>query len=415
MTLQELRDLIPALKQSSYFQVGGIAPSPQPVIDTMLRWLNYQNQGPADPGISAEISALEPRLVDKLAAFIRADPAEIMLNTNCTIGINVVAWGFNWQPGDVVVLSDHEHPGNLLTWYNLVGRYGIQIRWLKIQNDEGKLLQDLTALLSAHPPRVVSLSHVSRRTGIRLPARRISDLVHHHGALLLLDGAQSFGAIPLDMREIDADFYTFSGHNWSLGPKGTGGFYVKSSRLEFLQPSWIGSHSQKSFDAAGNYELLDSARRFEFGTHDIATIAGWEKAIDMLSAVGWSQIFETVADLTSLAKRSLSQIPGLTILTPEPYSQSSGIVTFQIAGLTSAEICKHLYEQHKILAGGLERDLVMVRLCIHAINTPEEIAALVAALQRIGNSSLQAPANDKRWPRSGQVPPCTTSTPPSIT
>lgn len=383
MTLQKLRDLIPALKQTIYFQVGGIAPSPQPVMDTMVRWLNFQNQGPADPRFSEEISALEPRLVNTLAAFINADPLEIMLNTNTTIGINIVAWGFNWQPGDVVILSDHEHPGNLLTWYNLVRRYDIEIRWLKIQNDEEKLLQDLADLLAARPPRVVSLSHVSRRTGIRLPARRISDLVHHYGSVLLLDGAQSFGAIPLDMQQIDADFYTFSGHKWVLGPKGTGGFYVKRRLLEFLQPSWIGSHSQKSFDIAGNFELLDSARRFEFGTHDIATIAGWEKAMDMLGEIGWPLLFETYADLTCLTKRVLSQIPGLTILTPEPFAQSSGIITFQIEGLTSAAICRHLYEKHKILAGGLERDTVMVRLCIHAINTPEEITTLTAALREI--------------------------------
>ena len=116
-----------------------------------------------------------------------------MLGENTTIGINIVANGINWQAGDNVILSDKEHPGNRITWYSHVHRYGIELRFLQVVHDEEQMLEQFEQLLDERT-RVVSISHVCRRTGQRLPARALVDLAHERGIPVLLDGAQAYGA-----------------------------------------------------------------------------------------------------------------------------------------------------------------------------------------------------------------------------
>lgn len=379
MQLPDIRRLTPITQEYAYFQSSGFSPKTEPVIEETNRWARFHNAGGAAPAVHEEMLKGFEATRDKVAQSMNAASDEIVLGENTTIGINIVANGINWQAGDNVILSDKEHPGNRITWYSHVHRYGIELRFLEVVHDEEQMLEQFERLLDERT-RVVSISHVCRRTGQRLPARALIDLAHDRDTPVLLDGAQAYGAVPVDMRELDCDFYAFSGHKYIMAPQGTGGFFVRRDRIPWIQPSWIGSHSQKDFDLVGGLTLLDEAKRFEFGTRNLADQIGFGKALDCWAEVGWEKVFSYIAGYTDRMKSSLRDVPGLTLHTPLPYEKSSGIVTFSLEGYTSAEILERLKER-KVLVAPLELDGSMIRVSTHVFNNEDDLERLVAGLE----------------------------------
>ena len=378
MQLSDIRRLTPITQEYAYFQSSGFSPKMEPVIEETNRWARYQNAGGAAPGIHEKMLEGFEAARAKVAQSMNADSGEIVLGENTTIGINIVANGINWRAGDNVILSDKEHPGNRITWYSHVQRYGIELRFLQVVHDEERMLDQFEQLLDART-RVVSISHVCRRTGQRLPARALVDIAHQRDVRVLLDGAQAYGAIEVDMRALDCDFYAFSGHKYIMAPQGTGGFFVRRDRIPWIQPSWIGSHSQKDFDLVGGLTLLDEAKRFEFGTRNLADQIGFGKALDCWAEIGWDKVFAYIGGYTERVKAALKTVPGLSLHTPLPYQKSSGIVTFSLNGHTSAQIQEHL-KQEKVLVAPLELDGTMIRVSTHVFNDEQDLARLVAGL-----------------------------------
>jgi selenocysteine lyase/cysteine desulfurase len=389
MDISDIRKLTAGTQSLIYFNTSGFSPKPAPVIDEVIKWMHFQNQGPARSDVYQPIMAMFDGVRDKIGQALNASADEIMLTENATVGINIVAYGIDWQAGDNVILSTHEHPGNRITWYNIATRYGVELRFLPISNDEPELLASLDAMIDDRT-RLVSISHVSRRSGLRLPARQITELAHSKDVPVLFDGAQSFGSIPIDVKEIGCDYYSFSGHKYIMGPQGTGGFYVRSDRLESIKPSWIGSHSQSEMDDRGNMKLHNAAKRFEFGTRNMADHAGFGKALDIWQEIGWDKVFGTIAQKSSELKERLLAVPGIELATPMSYEQSSGIVSFRIDGLKLGELAANLLENEKILASPIEwgeGERPGLRVAVHVFNTSEEFDILIGGLHRLINQA----------------------------
>ncbi len=384
MKLHDVRRLTPITQEYAYFQSSGFSPKMEPVIEETARWARFHNAGAVAPGIHDKVLKAFEETREKVARSIHADADEIVLGENTTIGINIVANGIDWQPGDNVILSDKEHPGNRITWYSHVRRYGIELRFLPVVHDEEEMMDAFLPLLDART-RVVSISHVCRRTGQRLPVRPLIDVAHNRDVPVLLDGAQSYGAIPVDMRALDCDFYAFSGHKYIMAPQGTGGFYVRRDRIEWLKPSWIGSHSQKDFDNEGGLTLLDEAKRFEFGTRNLADQVGFGYALDCWQEIGWSNVFAYIQEYTDRTKAALQGVSGLVLHTPLSYEKSSGIVTFSIPGHTAAEIQERLLEE-KVLVSPLEKDGALIRVSTHVFNDEGDLTRLVAGIESMVRS-----------------------------
>jgi len=386
MLVSEIRELLNLPDGCAYFQTGGFSPKPQPVIEEVIKYLKLQSQGPAIDWIHEQMMEMYEDVRAKVAQALNADSDEIMLTENTTIGLNIIASGIDWQPGDNVILSTHEHPGNRIPWYSLVKRYGIELRFLTVQNNEQALLTEFESLLD-NRTQIVSLSHVSRRTGLRLPAKRIVELAHKHNVPVLLDGAQSFGAIPVDVRDLNCDFYAFSGHKYILGPQATGGFYVRKDRLEWIKPSWIGSHSQQEMDMLGHLVLHNTAKRFEFGTRNLADQAGFGKALDLLQAIGWENVHATLETYTGKMKSALQSIPNLVLETPLLFDQSSGNIAFHIPGLLANEIYQALWMQHHVLVSTLEGNDHSIRISTHIFNNAKDCDQLVEGLRDVVNKA----------------------------
>lgn len=385
MNVTDIRRLTPATENYAYFQTSGFSPKPEPVIDEVVRLTRFYSQGPALPGVYSKLQEVLEATRAKVAQSLNATADEIVLGENATIGINIVANGIAWQPGDNLVLTTHEHPGNRIPWYNLIKRYGVQLRFLNVDEDDERMLDELEGLIDSRT-RLLSLSHVSRRTGVRFPAQAITALAQRHGIPVLWDGAQSYGAIPVDVKALDCDFYTFSGHKYIMAPQGTGGCYIRRDRIEWVKPSWIGSHSQKDFDLVSGLTLLDEAKRFEFGTRNLADQGGFGKALDLWQEIGWGNVFGAIAAYTDRMKAALIAIPGVILETPLPYAKSAGIVTISVPGFTSAGLYASLLDHERILVSPLEHDTSMIRISTHVFNTDEEIDRLVNGIRRIQNS-----------------------------
>ena len=385
MNVTDIRRLTPATENYAYFQTSGFSPKPEPVIDEVVRLTRFYSQGPALPGVYSKLQEVLEATRAKVAQSLNATADEIVLGENATIGINIVANGIAWQPGDNLILTTHEHPGNRIPWYNLIKRYGVQLRFLNVREDDDQMLDELAGLIDSRT-RLLSLSHVSRRTGVRFPAQAITARAQRHGIPVLWDGAQSYGAIPVDVKALDCDFYTFSGHKYIMAPQGTGGCYIRRDRIEWVKPSWIGSHSQKDFDLVGGLTLLDEAKRFEFGTRNLADQGGFGKALDLWQAIGWGNVFAAIAAYTDRMKAALIAIPGVILETPLPYTKSAGIVTISVPGFTSAGLYASLLDHERILVSPLEHDTSMIRISTHVFNTDEEIDRLVNGIRRIQNS-----------------------------
>ncbi|MEM7539757.1 MAG: aminotransferase class V-fold PLP-dependent enzyme [Chloroflexota bacterium] len=381
MKLSDVRTLTPVTQEYAYYQTSGFSPKMDPVIDETVKWMRYHNAGPAAPGVHSKVLGLFEEARGKVARAINASADEIVLGENTTIGINIVANGINWQAGDNVILTNHEHPGNRIPWYNFITRYGVELRFLTVDHDEEQMLDELEQLIDERT-QVLAISHVCRRTGQRFPARELTEIAHAKDVPVLLDGAQSFGAIPVDVKELNCDFYAFSGHKYIMAPQGTGGFYVRGDRIEWLKPSWIGSHSEKNFDLVGGMTLLDEAKRFEFGTRNLADQIGFGKALDIWAEIGWENIFSYIETYTDQMKAALAEIPGLVIDTPLPYAQSSGIVTFSLPGHGSLDIYEHL-QGLGVLVSPLEKDTSKIRVSTHVFNNEDDLARLVAGIRQL--------------------------------
>lgn len=381
-SISDIRDMLPDMGGYAYFQTSGFSPKPIPVIDEIIHWLRFQSRGPALPFVGDKIQKVFEKTRSRVAGALNASPEEIVLGENATVGINIVANGIEWKEGDNVILSSHEHPGNRLTWYNIADRHHVKLRFVKMTNDRNRMLNELRQMVDDRT-RLISISHVSRRTGMRVPAAAICEIAHNQDVPVLFDGAQSFGAIPVDVRELDCDFYAFCGHKYILAPQGTGGLYIRQDRIEWVKPSWIGSHSQKTFDQDGNMMLLDEAKRFEFGTRNLPDQAGFGKALDIWNEIGWKNVFQGIAQYSDHVKKALQQIPDLVLETPLAYEESSGIVTFHVPGYDSITVLDSLRDHEKVLGSSLEFSQESVRISTHVFNTDEHLARLVSGIRRI--------------------------------
>ena len=254
MNLSDIRRVTPATEAHAYFQTSGFSPKPEPVVEEVIRWLRFQNQGPALGWVINDMLEMLEETRTKVAQTINADPEEILLSENATTGINIVASGIDWKPGDNVILSSHEHPGNRVPWYNLAQRYGLEIRFARVTNDEAEFLAEFERHFDKRT-RLAAISHVSRETGLRFPARAMIEIAHLHDVPILFDGAQSFGSIPIDVKALNCDFYCLSGHKYIMAPQGTGAFYVREDRIEWLKGSWLGAH--RRFNTTDAFELLE--------------------------------------------------------------------------------------------------------------------------------------------------------------
>ena len=271
---------------------------------------------------------------EKVQHFINAnESAEVLFTRGTTTSLNWVAKSYgeaNVRQGDEILISVMEHHSNLIPWQQLAKKTGAALKYIEL-TEEGLLdMESFHAQLS-EKTKIIALAHVSNVLGVINPIQDIARLAHARGAVLVVDGAQAVPHMAVDVQELDADFYAFSGHKM-VGPTGIGVQYGKRTLLEQMEPVEFGGEMIAVVDEQDS-TWKELPWKFEAGTPNIAGAIGLGAAIDYLSTVGLSAIQEHEKALMAYLWPKLLTIPGLTIYGPKDLAKRTGIVTFNLDGL----------------------------------------------------------------------------------
>ena len=380
-----LRKIIPALSECTYLNCGTFGPVPSPVTNEIVRLLRLiEAEGPFNPDVNTHVLSVYERARTEMSGFVGVTPEEIALTRNVSDGINIVATGFDWLPGDEVIITDQEHPSGALPWMNLARRYGIVVKQLPLSHDYDQVSSDLTNLLSPRT-RLVFVSHVSTMDGFRLPVKRLCKIAHLRGVPVMIDGAHAVGQIEVDIADIGCDFYTGCGHKWLLAPQGSGFLYVAKEWIDRLQLTWLGWGMTSEYDLpASSFEAVSEARKFEFATMNWAHFGGLVKSIEIAEQLGIKNIEAKIRNLSAYLKQRLSDIPGIEILSPLESEYSTGLVAISTAGLKEEEPGTLLWNQHRILVAHNPQQKWM-RLAVGHFLVGEELERLVDSLSLLGS------------------------------
>ena len=383
--IDRIRADIPALGESIYMNTGGTGPLPRQVADRVIdQYRSAFEGGPDIPTIKGPINEEFERARGTVASFFGVSPEEIALLRSVSEGLSTVAYGMDWSAGDEVIVTEEEHPTGIMVWLSLAEQRGIRIRKMPIPEDREEMLTGLDALINDRT-RLVCISHVTTDTGTRLPAEDICKLAHDRGVPVALDAAQSSGQFPVDLRQMDCDFYAGTGHKWLLGGWGTGYFYVRRDWVERLNVSWTGSGAG-TFDrnAVSDLEFLDTAHRFEFGGRHQPLYNAMGAAIEYLDGVGMTGIETRSMELADRLKAGIAEIPGAVLRSPESSEFSTGIVTLSVDGLSGTDFNSQMLERWRIL-GRPALDQTAMRLCCAFFIEDDEIDTILEGISTLAN------------------------------
>jgi cysteine desulfurase/selenocysteine lyase len=335
----------------------------------------------------------------RIAAFIGADPSEIVFTRNATEASNLVAYSISNAstapgasalaigPGDEVLITELEHHANLVPWQQLCQRTGATLRWFGVTEDGRVDLSDIDALVNERT-RLVAVSHQSNVTGVMPPVARIAQAAHAVGALVVVDAAQSVPHHPVDVTETDADFLYFSAHKM-LGPTGVGILWGRRELLEAMPP-FISGGSMIEVVKMEETTFLPPPQRFEAGVPAVAQTVGLAAACDYLDAVGMDKVAEHERMLTQRAIDALTAIPGVRILGPLNTQDRGGAVSFTVDQVHPHDVGQVLDELGIAVRTGhhcawpLHRALgvqASTRASLYLYNTPDEVDTLADGIR----------------------------------
>ena len=305
-----------------------------------------------------------------IATAIGSRPEEIALCNNTTDGINIVADGVDWQPGDEVITCNLEHPSGLLPWFYIRDRFGVSVKIVTVPPDGTGVVEAFEEALSPRT-RLVCVSHASWCTGLRLPVAEICAAAHRFGAAVVVDGAQGPGHVATNVKDLGCDFYGLSGQKWLMGPHGAGGLYVSSSALWQPKASHLGWASVSQFDPAGQYQLHSEARRYEYATTNHGVLAGLNEAVRLYLDNGPAAVFERILQLSDRLVVNLESLPDAEIISPRGQGLSTGLVAFRLVGHSSKDVVMRLWQKHRVVSRWVDPEAI--RFSIHIFNTEDEI------------------------------------------
>jgi len=374
-----------------FLDSGASAQKPQCVIDCMTQVMEeeYANVHRGVYYLSQRATSRYEAVRGNIARFINA-PSEnnIVFTRGGTEAINLVAasWGrTNLTAGDEIIISTMEHHANIVPWQMLRDELGITWKIAPI-DDDGNFLMDRFADLLGPRTKLVAVTHVSNVLGTVLPIREITRLAHEHGALVLVDGCQGITHMPIDVAELDVDFYVFSGHKL-YGPTGIGALYGRAEILAKMPPYQGGGDMIKSVSFEKTV-YQDPPLRFEAGTPAIVETIGLGAAIDYLRDLDMAAIEKYEAELTSYAQNQLEAMAGVTVygrarnkhsiisfLVDDVHAHDVGTIVDRagVAVRVGHHCAQPLMQRFEVPA--------MVRCSIGLYNTKEDIDALVAAVK----------------------------------
>ncbi|MBC1533025.1 cysteine desulfurase [Listeria seeligeri] len=397
--IQKIRADFPILAQEinekplAYLDNAATSQKPKQVIRALTHYYEFDNAN-----VHRGVHTLAARATDafesaraKVAKFIHArEVAEIIFTRGTTSAINLVVDSYgnaNIEAGDEIVISYLEHHSNLIPWQQLAKRKGAVLKYIELEED-GTISIEQAEKTITEKTKIVALAHVSNVLGTITPIKEIAALAHKVGAVILVDGAQAVPHMEVNVVDLDADFYAFSGHKM-MAPTGIGVLYGKRELLDKMKPTEFGG------EMIDFVELYDSTWKelpwkFEAGTPIIGGAIALGAAIDYLAAIGIDTIHAYEQELVSYAIEQMSKLEGITIYGPTDASKRCGLVTFNIEGAHPHDVATILDEDGVAIRAGHHCAQPLMkwldvsstaRASFYIYNTKEEIDALIEGLK----------------------------------
>lgn len=377
-----------------WFDNAATTQKPQSVIDAISAFYERDNSNVHRGAhtLAARSTDAYEQARDKVARFIGASTSEeIVFVRGTTEGINLVAktWGRkNIGAGDEIVVTTLEHHANIVPWQMLAQETGAVIRVVPVTN-RGEILMEEYGNLLGPKTKLVAFTQVSNAIGTILPVKEMIAMARRYGAHVLVDGAQSIPHLPINVQQLDADWFVFSGHKL-FGPTGIGAVFGKKDVLESMPP-WQGGGNMIESVSFEKTTYHKPPTKFEAGTGNLADAVGLGAAIDYVSAIGMDRIAAYEKMLTEYAANQMKDIPGLRLVGTAP--EKAAVLSFVMDGMQPEDVARKLDQEGIAVRAGhhcaqptVQRFGLTgtVRPSLTVYNTHEEIDAMVAALMRIG-------------------------------
>jgi len=391
-TVREGRPLV-------YLDSGATSQRPRQVLDAERAFIEQHNAAVHRGAhqLAEEATDAYESARARIAAFIGADPGEVVFTKNATEGINLVAYAmgnssvrtglgpeserFALGPGDEIVITELEHHANLVPWQELCRRTGATLRWYAV-DDEGRL--DLDSIELSERTKLVAFAHQSNVLGTILPVAELVRRAQAVGALTLLDACQSVPHMPVHLTNLGIDFAAFSGHKM-LGPSGIGVLYGRAELLAAMPPFLTGGSMIELVRMEGS-TYAPPPQRFEAGVPMTSQAVGLGAAVDYLSGIGMDRVHAHELRLARAALDGLADVPGVRIIGPRSLEDRGGTVAFVVDGVHAHDVGQVLDDRGVAVRVGhhcawpLHRRFgvaATVRASLAVYNTPHEVGALI--------------------------------------
>lgn len=316
-----------------YLNIGTLGPQPRPVFDATVEHMRRVAMS-LPPGIDWN------KLKSTVASYLNCDPEGLVFPRNTTEGMNFVANGLDFEPGDEVVTTDHEHIGGLCCWQLIAKRKGVKLTQVALPTPPLDPDAAFDAIARAVTPatRVISVSHVNFTNGLVMPVRRLIDAYRPRGIIIVVDGAHPPGLMPVDLRSLDPDFYASSPHKWLFAAQGTGLLHLRDEWRTKLWPTL----------ASGDWDNLElgAQRLNHLGSFDESRLASLLAAIEFHNAIGPDRVYARIEELRQRLLRNLRDNPRIEVVSPTD-SRGAGMVSFRHKDIASLELQRRL-GQHNI-------------------------------------------------------------------
>lgn len=385
MDIEKIRSQIPVLAHTAYMNTGWSGPPPRLVAQAMKDRIDQELElGPIMPEVLEAGREIQAQAREAAARIFNASVDEVLVTRNTTEGLNIVLSGLDWNQGDEIIICDMEH-GSVIAPAQLIGkRYGVAVKVVDLEMlDSSEAILNKIEAAFTPKTRMVFVSHILYATGRRMPAEGLRKLTKDRGILLMLDGAQTGGHLELDMDRSEFDFYSIPGQKWILGYEGSGALYIRREHLERIHPAHTGGRGiARPADAHNFQPVADSMEKFLGGSVSVPVQVAFLEATKFIEEVGIKNIETRNLDLADSAKAKLAEVPGVTVHSPLDRSDSSGLVSFSIAGMEPVPIVEKLWENHRLVVRQVGYP-AGVRASLHFFNTEEEVDLLVGGIREL--------------------------------
>lgn len=385
--LPAIRKDFPLLEEFIYLDNAATTQTPVPAVKAMEEYFyKYAaNHGRGAHRLARMTTDKYEDARETVASFLNADITGTVFTRNATEGINMVAYGLHWNPGDHVIVSIVEHHSNLLPWLRLRD-HGVDVTVVQA-NDEGIVEPEQVDLAMTDKTRFVAINHVTNVFGSVQDVRKMTRIGHKNGTQVLIDASQSAGHMPLNMKEIGADFLVTPGHKGLLGPQGTGVLCLRDP--DSIEPMYLGGGMVNSV-SIDSYQIEASPARFEAGTPNIPGVIGLGRAVEYVKDAGIENIVRHETTLAKKATSLLAEIPLVQVYGPE---NRVSVVPFNVQGMNPHDVAIILDQTRKIcVRSGYHCAMPAiqslglsgtVRASFALYNTMEEVEALVETVSGI--------------------------------